>query len=204
MLGKTVKTIPVALVASGILLASPAFEAKAMEPFLGQIQTLGFNFAPRGWALCNGQLLQISLYNALYSLYGTAYGGDGRSTFGLPDLRGRVAIGQGQGPGLSNYNIGQKGGVGTVTLNVGQTPSHSHVATVMGSPVVGDRQDPTGSAWAAAARDTIYKVVAPSVNMHAGNVVIASSGGGQPFGIIQPYLAINYSCALQGIYPSRN
>ena len=204
MLGKTVKTIPVALVASGIMLASPAFEAKASDPFLGTIQAFGFNYAPKGWALCDGQLLSISENQALFALLGNFYGGDGRTTFGLPDLRGRVAIGQGRGPGLTNRVIGQLGGAEAARLSVNQMPTHNHVATVKGTPNVGDRQDPTGSAWAAAARETIYKVEAPSVDMHAGNVVIANSGGSQGFQIMQPFQVINYSCALEGIFPPRN
>ncbi len=204
MLGKTVKTIPVALVASAIMLASPAFEAKAADAYMGTIQAFGFNFAPRGWAPCNGQLLSISTYTALFSLLGTFYGGDGRSTFALPDFRGRVAIGQGQGPGLSNYRIGQKGGAETVTLQVSQMPSHSHVATVKGTTTIGDTGNPTGATWASAGRTLIYKNVAPTAVMNAGNVVIANSGGGGRFGIMQPYQVINYSCALTGLYPPRS
>lgn len=204
MLGKTFKSIPVALVASGIMLASPAFEAKAADPFMGTIQAFGFQFNPKGWALCDGQLLAISSYTALFSLLGTAYGGDGRTTFGLPDLRGRVAIGFGQGPGLSNHPIGQKGGAEAAKLSVNQMPSHSHVATVRGTNISGDQDDPTGATWAMKGRTDIYRNIAPDVDMHAGNVVNANSGGGQSFQIMQPYLAINYSCALEGLYPSRN
>ncbi len=97
------------------------------DPFIGQIQTFGFNFAPRGWARCDGQLLPISSNSALFSLLGTTYGGDGRTTFGLPDLRGRAALHQGQGPGLSNRNLGQRAGAENTTLTVNQMPSHNHV-----------------------------------------------------------------------------
>ena len=112
-----------------------------MEPFLGQLMLVPYNFAPRGWAFCEGQLLPISQYSALFSLLGTTYGGDGRTTFGLPDLRGRVPIGAGQGPGLSNYVLGAKSGVEQVTLTGSQIPSHSHAASTQSA----SESNPTGN-----------------------------------------------------------
>jgi len=113
----------------GVYPSRDATSSRGSEPFLGEICWIGFNFAPRGWALCDGQLLSISQNDALFSLLGTTYGGDGRTTFGLPDLRGRSPIHVGQGPGLSNYQWGQKGGVETVTLTINQMPSHTHAIT---------------------------------------------------------------------------
>jgi microcystin-dependent protein len=114
-----------------------------MEPFIGQIMMFGGSFAPRGWAFCEGQLLPISQNAALFSILGTTYGGDGRSTFALPDLRGRVAIHPGSGPGLSNYRLGEKGGVESVALNVNQIPAHSH--GISASNGTADSADPTAS-----------------------------------------------------------
>lgn len=104
------------------------------DPFIGEIRLVGFNFAPQGWALCNGQLLQINQYQALFALLSTTYGGDGRTTFGIPDLRGRVPVGVGQGPGLTNITLGQKSGNEAITLNVSNMPAHNHAATFSGTP----------------------------------------------------------------------
>src|SRR5262247_1539362 len=113
------------------------------EPFLGQIQPFGFNFAPTGWATCDGQILSIAQNTALFSLLGTTFGGNGQTTFGLPDLRGRVPIGQGQGPGLANYTLGQTGGQETVTLITSQMPQHTH--SLVGVTEAGDTNVPTGA-----------------------------------------------------------
>ena len=127
--------------------------ANAQESYLGQIQMFGFNFAPRGWAFCDGQLLPIAQNTALFSLLGTIYGGDGRTTFGLPDLRGRVPVHLGQGPGLANFTIGQKGGFATTTLSVQQMPLHAHAAqtTVHAGSATSDSGDPEDNLWGASA-----------------------------------------------------
>lgn len=164
-----------------------------MEPFLGQIQLFGFNFAPRGWAFCNGQLLSISQNNALFALLGTIYGGDGRTTFALPDLQGRTVVGFGQGPGLSNYRIGQKGGQEIVTLNVNEIPSHTHLTTT----TVGTGVPPSSSEIIS------LQGAASKIDSHAV-VVNGATGGSQGHNNIQPYCALNYAIALQGIFPSRN
>jgi microcystin-dependent protein len=174
--------------------------AAASEPFIGQIQYFPYNFAPRSWAFCNGQLLPISQNTALFALIGTFYGGDGRTTVGLPDMRGRAPIHPGQGPGLSRYAIGQKGGVETVTLTSNQVPSHSH--TLFGTNNLGDQASPAGGALARDGRDQTYRNEAPDTDLVADS--IATSGGGQPHNNMPPYLALNCNIALTGLFPSRN
>jgi len=179
-----------------------------MEPFIGQIIMFGGNFAPRGWALCDGALLAISSNSALFSILGTTYGGDGRTSFALPDLRGRVAIHAGNGPGLSNRNLGQKGGAENHTMSVNEMPSHNHTGTLRAEGVAGTSGNPTDQLLSIVnTGDTkIYAAADPAseINMHADSIVVGNNGGGQSFGIEQPYLAVNYIIALQGIFPSRN
>ena len=171
-----------------------------MEPLLGQIQAFGFNFAPRGWTFCDGQLLPISQHQALFSLLGTTYGGDGRTTFALPDLRGRVSMQFGQGPGLSNYTIGQQGGAETVTLGTTQIPSHTHTAKAANESANSNRA--TGNALASPETNIYRENQAPDTDMHAG--IIGNTGGGQGHTNIQPFLIINWCIALTGTFPSRN
>ncbi len=171
-----------------------------MEPFLGQIQPFGFNFAPRGWAFCNGQLLPISQYTALFSLLGTTYGGDGRTTFGLPDLRGRVSFGFGQGPGLSNHTIGSKGGSETVTLTLPQIPSHNHSANVVAEGP--NAPKPEGNLLAAPDPAIYSSAANPDAVLKSST--IGQSGGNQSHNNMQPYLTINWCIALQGVFPSRS
>ena len=192
--------------------------AAAAQPFLAEIIMFGSSFAPRGWAFCNGQLLPISGNPALFSLLGTIYGGDGRTTFGLPDLRGRVAIHPGTGPGLTRVGLGEEGGVENVTLSTAQMPAHSHdighghgVGAVMNaSSANGDVKTPAGNVLAVA-KGKNYSTAAPDVQMHpsafsvvphAGNS--AAAGGGGAHTNRQPYLGINHIIALQGVFPSRN
>ncbi|WP_417612584.1 phage tail protein [Owenweeksia hongkongensis] len=171
-----------------------------MDPFLAQIIMFGGNFAPRGWAFCDGQLLPISQYTALFSLLGTNYGGDGRTTFALPDLRGRVAIHPGAGPGLSPKSLGSKGGAETVNLTQAQMPSHKH--TIHGANIGGDDSDPTtGNGFGTAAND-LYIETAPSTNMGSG--VMSNAGGGQAHTNMQPFGCVNFIIALQGVFPSRS
>ncbi len=167
-----------------------------MEPFIGQLMCVGFNFAPKGWALCNGALLPISSNTALFSLLGTTYGGDGVTTFALPDLRGRMPLGFGQAPGLQNYVQGQKAGTETVTLTVGEIPAHSHTARCFS----GDPSDTTPVNGVPAAGGS-YSLTADS-NMAAA--MIQPAGGNQPHPNMQPYLVVNWIIALQGIFPSRS
>jgi microcystin-dependent protein len=210
-------TCSVALLA-GMGVSQPVF---ASEPFLGQIQMVGFNFAPRGWATCDGQLLPISQNTALFSLLGTTYGGDGRTTFALPDLRGRVAVHPGHGPGLSSYSWGQKGGVESVTLSASQMPSHTHTATTTVSSISatlhgtngsGDSATPEASSIASKSRTNIYSSDAPDVDLHADSIsveatvdtTLANTGGSQSHENRMPYLAVYHVIAMVGVYPSRN
>ncbi len=172
-----------------------------MEPFLGQIQMFGFNFPPRGWAHCNGQLLPIAQNQALFSLLGTTFGGDGRTTFGLPDLRGRAAIHVGTGPGLNPVQWGERSGAERVQLTSQSLPSHSHTGRVRASGNPADTNNPTANAPGLA---EAYSSQDPSVDMRDGTVQTNNTGGGQAFSIRNPLLGIYHSIAMTGIYPSRN
>lgn len=181
-----------------------------MDPFLAEIKLFGGNFAPRGWALCDGQLLPISQYSALFSILGTVYGGDGRTTFALPDLRGRTPIGQGNGPGLSSNRLGQKGGRETITLTINELPSHSHVATASTTIHVSDEageDDPDGN-YIGGGLD-IFSSSPASGNKLADpaattTTTVGNTGGQRPYNNMQPYTCLNYIIALQGVFPSRN
>lgn len=171
-------------------------------PFTGQIIRFAGNFAPRGWAFCDGQLLPIAQNTALFSLLGTTYGGDGRTTFALPDLRSRVPIHPGNGPGLSSYRLGQKGGTETVTLQTTQIPSHNHLVECVSS--VGNKTSPDGAIPGSETAGTVdfWSDAASDGTMNAN--MIKNTGGGQGHENRQPYLAVNYIIALEGTYPSRS
>jgi microcystin-dependent protein len=171
------------------------------EPFLGQIMLVPYNFAPRGWAFCNGQILPIAQNTALFSLLGTTYGGNGQTTFALPDLRGRVPISSGQGPGLSDYDLGQVGGSETDTLTANQLPMHNHLVNVNADS--GDSARVANTFLANASSDTPYVATMGNPATMAPQM-ISNAGGSQPFGILQPYLTLNYCIALEGIFPSRS
>jgi microcystin-dependent protein len=172
-----------------------------MEPFIGQIIMFGGNFAMRGFATCSGQLLSISQNSALFSILGTTYGGNGQNTFGLPDLRGRVAIGVGQGPGLPNYGLGELSGTPTTTLTSQNMPQHTH--SLNGVTETGNAPSPQNAYLASTGSlDPEYRATGTLVQMAPQSVSIA--GGNQPFSLMQPYLAITYLIALEGIFPSRN
>lgn len=167
-----------------------------MTPFLGQIMLVGFNFAPQGWAFCDGQLLPIAQNTALFSLLGTQYGGNGVNTFALPDLRGRVAMHKGQGPGLSFRSQGEVGGTESVTLLTTQMPAHAH--TLFGTGEPGSSQSPSGLLAAETSEDSYAAGALAAMSASA----IGQAGGNQPHPNMQPYLVMNYIIALQGIYPS--
>ena len=169
-------------------------------PFIGQVIPVPYNFAPQGWALCNGQILSIAQNTALFSLLGTNFGGDGQTNFGLPNLPGRAAICAGQGTGLSNYILGQTGGADSVTLSLSQLAAHSHAALAFGR--AGDTNSPSGADWARPATDTPYGSSTPPGAMSAA--ATSSAGGGQPHENRQPYLVLNYIIALQGVFPARS
>jgi len=166
-----------------------------METFLGQILMVGFNFAPQGWALCNGQLLPIAEYTALFSLLGTTYGGNGVTTFALPNLQGRVPIHQGQSGATSDYTMGMSGGVEKVTLLVNNMPAHNHTANC--STSLGANSNPAENFWSEAPS------YAPSANAQMAPTAIGTTGGNLPVTIVQPFLCVNFIIALQGIYPAR-
>lgn len=169
------------------------------EPFIAEIRIFGFNFAPRGWAACDGQILPIAQNTALFSLLGTSYGGDGRSTFALPDLRGRFALHQGQGPGLSQRFLGETGGASSVSLLASQMPAHSHALRADASPTT---SAPAGAAMAPTATGTaVYRSGAANAQMAPGSV--AAAGGSQPHENRQPLLGVHVCIALQGIFPPR-
>lgn len=170
-----------------------------MDPYLGEIKLVPYTFAPVGWAFCQGQLMSISQNSALFALLGTTYGGDGQSTFALPDFRGRVALSEGQSTTGSNYALGEVAGVPSVTLTVGQLPTHNHKVAVLST--AGNQVSPVGQHM--------------SVGTHVGNVygppklgtgpgpTLSNTGGNGPHDNIQPYLALNYIIALEGIFPPR-
>lgn len=180
-----------------------------MEPFIGQIMMVGFNFEPRGWAFCDGRLLSISQYTALFSLLGTTYGGDGRTTFALPDLRGRVAVGMGIGQGLSSVQIGEKAGAEQITLSTNNMPSHSH--SLQASNESGTASTPVGNYPAVSKFQEDRESPVVSVNSYGNTAnsamaspAISSAGGNMPFNNRNPYLGVNYVIALVGIFPSKN
>lgn len=166
------------------------------SPFIGQIMMVGFNFAPRGWAFCDGQLLPIAQNQALFALLGTTYGGNGTTTFALPDLRGRVPIHKDQGPGLSNYSLGQMGGAERVTLTTNEMPTHSH--SINASTNEATDTQPTGKYLATG--NAYTNTANTTMNSNAA----ALTGGNQSHENRQPFLVINFVIALQGIFPSRN
>ena len=167
------------------------------EPFIGEISPVAFNFAPQGWALCNGQLLPINQNQALFSLLGITYGGDGVSTFALPNLQGRVIV-----QISPNYPLGSTGGVESVTLNGNQIPAHSHAPVC--STQTGTSGEPAGQVWAGSSSgEKLYQTGSnPNGSMAAG--LITPSGSSQPHTNLQPFLVVNFIIALQGIFPSRN
>jgi len=216
--------LPVTGMAAALLLAAglpstPAQACGGIDSFIASMCVFAGNFAPRNYAFAQGQLLPISSNTALFSLVGTLYGGDGRTTFALPDTRGRALIGAGQGPGLSNYRVGQRGGLETVTLTAAQMPSHNHGATTTVSASatanansLGNSADPAGNVWAFKGRTNIYSDQAPNVTMSAaaisinatGDTAIGNTGGSQGHENRPPFLAMNWIIALQGTFPSRN
>lgn len=173
------------------------------EPFVGEIRMFAGNFAPRGWAFCDGQLLAVSQNDALFSLFGTIYGGDGRTSFGLPDLRGRVPMHQGTGPGLSPRRLGSRGGLENVTITVNQLPSHNH--NISASTAEANATSPAGTILAQSVEPLRYVKAdsdAAAATLNAQS--IRGSGGSRSHTNLQPGLCINFIVALIGIYPSRH
>ncbi len=170
------------------------------EPFVGEIRMFAGNFAPRGWAFCDGQLLAVSQNDALFSLLGTIYGGDGRTTFGLPDMRGRLPIHAGHGPGLSERRLGAKGGAENVTVTVNQMPSHTH--PIIASTASATDNNPAGQITGESASVSVYFEGDQSVNMASS--AVSQVGGSQSHANLMPYICVHFIIALFGIYPSRH
>lgn len=175
-----------------------------MNPLLGMIAMFAFNRVPSGWALCNGQLLSIAQYDTLFTLIGTTYGGDGQSTFGVPDLRGRLPLHQGTGPGLSTRIMGEKAGSENITLITSQLPVHNH--PIMAVSDEGDTSAPAGAYLAhAGGLDKEYRttLTAPET-VQMNPAIVTATGGSLPFSIVQPTLSLNFCISLYGIFPSPN
>jgi microcystin-dependent protein len=170
------------------------------EPFLGEIRLFPFNFAPRGWALCHGQVLSISQHTALFALIGTTYGGDGRTTFALPDLRGRAAVSSGQGPGLSDCALGEALGAESVSLDESQLPAHRHRMAVNGPS--SDSNKPNNRFLGRVSHGTAYAGATNGRMLDAD--AITETGGGQPHENRSPVLALNYCIAMEGIFPAHD
>ncbi|WP_020602394.1 phage tail protein [Spirosoma spitsbergense] len=182
------------------------------DPYIGEIGIAGFNFAPRSWALCNGQLLSIAQNTALFSLLGTQYGGNGQTTFGLPNLQGCVAIHKGQGPGLSDYVMGQTGGSQTATLQVTNMPAHTHNGQSGQTPSLaqpatsqaGTSNSPDNTVPAATSASRMMYTPAGNASMAPYTPTLQPAGGGQPINIMQAGLVLTYCICTQGVFPSRN
>lgn len=173
-----------------------------MDPFVAEIRIFPFNFAPKGWAFCDGQILPLSQNTALFSLLGTTYGGDGKSNFALPDMQGNAPMHPGQGPGLSLHDLGETGGSDTVSLLESEIPGHAH--TLMASGTNSSKPNPAGNAIArvqSGATPYVPPAGAPLVAFN--DIALAPAGGDQPHNNLQPYLTLNFCIALQGVYPPR-
>ncbi|OAJ94828.1 MULTISPECIES: phage tail protein [Vibrio] len=224
------------LVLTGALVPSLMFSSNALAcsdtPLIGTMCAFAGNFAPRGYALAQGQLLSISQNTALFSILGTTYGGDGRTTFGLPDTRGRALIGAGTGPGLSSYSLGARGGVESVVLTQDQMPSHTHTASTQMSGDIdvdgvislhafsgnASEKSPTGNVLAKGKSKSMYSADVPDVDMSPDSIsfslvasnnlsastTVDSAGGDQSHENRMPYVVVNWIIALQGIFPTRN
>ncbi|WP_186456829.1 phage tail protein [Sphingomonas suaedae] len=173
-----------------------------MDPFIGQIIMFGGNFAPRGWAFCDGQIMSIASNTALFSILGTTYGGNGQTTFALPDLRGRSPVHPGTGPGLPPVALGQMAGSPTHTLTTLEMPIHNH--SFHGELANADKQTPQGNMLALTPGTPIYAAPVPADDRTMAPTSIGMAGGSQPFDLHSPYLAVNFIIALFGVFPSRN
>ena len=168
------------------------------DPFVAEIRIFPFNFAPKGWAWCDGQLLPLSQNTALFSLLGTTYGGNGKSNFALPDLQGRAPMHPGQGPGLSLHDLGETGGSETVTLLESEIPSHSHQVRAIGA--FGDQPSPANNTWGRTSANVYVNATTGQMSPEA----LAPAGGDQPHNNMQPYLTFYFCIALQGVFPPRS
>jgi microcystin-dependent protein len=199
------RTKVAAIGAAAAAMTMPAAPAQAQTFWIGQIVQVGFNFCPRTTANADGQLLAIASHTALFSLYGTTYGGDGRTTFALPDLRGRSAISTGNGPGLSPYTMGQRGGAERVTLTIAEMPAHSHAAALRANDTVAvNAPEPTNNSIGGNTTGNRFSTAAPDANMHPGSIQVGNTGGNQSHENRAPFLVTRYCVVMQGTFPSRN
>jgi microcystin-dependent protein len=174
------------------------------DPFIGEIKLFAGNFAPHGWAFCDGQIMQISSNSALFSILGTKYGGDGKTTFALPNLKGRIPLHFGQGPGLTNHALGEVVGSENVSLVLNQMPTHNHTATIKAANA-GTTNQPQDNLFGKIARSNIYNTPNASLtNMAEGSVSLSNSGGSTSHSNMQPYLTLSFIIAIYGIYPIRS
>lgn len=197
-------TVAFGTLALGSIMGSTTAFAQSSEPYLGEIMNFGGNFCPRGWAAASGQILSIAQNTALFALLGTTYGGNGQTTFALPDLRGRTPIGFGQLPGGQSYTLGQVGGQESTTLISSQMPTHTHSIAVRVSSAAGTVETGVRNTLAAATQNKFYDGATPANNMDVSTIDVGQTGGSQPFSIQSPYLATQFCIALEGIFPSRN
>ncbi|WP_341907950.1 tail fiber protein [Fluviicola taffensis] len=178
-----------------------------MEGYIGEIRMFGGNFSPGSWNFCDGSLQSIAVYTALFSIIGTIYGGDGQQTFALPDFRGRIPVGTGQGPGLPRYDLGQVSGSENVTLTSQTMPMHSHITNIaIRIPAYSEQgaADPNGAILASVTNAYTNQSTDSLLAPFSSPVTLQPVGGGIPFSVMQPYLALNYIICMEGIFPSRN
>jgi microcystin-dependent protein len=197
------RPLPGLLLALGLFAAAAPAQACNTEPYIGSVCQVAFTFCPRGYAEAAGQIMSIAQNTALFSLLGTTYGGNGQTTFALPDLRGRAPIGIGAGPGLSNIQLGEQSGQENAQLTVAQLPPHTHSAQLRAVSTAGNTDSPAGTLPAKLARSNVYSSAGSDTAMAAGAVTVGSAGLGQPFPIRNPYLGMRYCIATEGLYPSR-
>lgn len=195
------RALAVLACSTSVVIATPSV---AQNPFLGDIILVANNFCPRGYSDANGALLSIAQNSALFALYGTIYGGDGVTTFALPDLRGRFSVSQGQGPGLSNYVIGQASGTESTTLTVNNLPTHTHSASLHASPLNANATTPENNFPATSPGTNAYHTAAGANYFNAGTVQVVPQGSSQPVDIMPPFLGLRHCVAIEGIFPSRN
>ena len=172
------------------------------EPFLAEIRLVGFNFAPRGWAFCDGQLLPIAQNQAVFSLLGTMYGGDGRTSFGLPDMRGRAPVHAGTGEGLAEIKLGQKGGAESIALTANEIPEHTHARSASRDKAT--EREPRPSAVNAHSRGKLVSWSSQAAKQSMAETSVQLTGGGQSHNNMQPFLVVHFCIALMGLFPSRN
>ena len=202
---KHIKRILLGAAAScGLLAGAPASATCSAEPMLGSICIVGYNFCPRGYTEAAGQILPIAQNTALFSLLGTTFGGNGQTTFALPDLRGRVPRGVGQGPGLSPIVDGEMSGQESVTILSSQMPPHTHGVQLQGTTAAGNSDSPAGALPARSTKSTPYGTGPANTTMAGLGGTTTVTGGGQPMTVVDPFLGLRFCIALEGIYPSRN